>query len=124
MFSENIRVAAVGSAPQAIANHSCFCKTKRKVLRAKKSPDLRRCAEHGKVVGAHFEQFKTFRLLSGVGQIGGARDDNAYFLEDTGSCLQILQLGDREGDVTQTYSRIVESDLHQTTGVVVRQGTQ
>ena len=40
------------------------------------------------------------------------------------NALWIFPLGDREGDVTQTYSRIVESDLHQTTGVVVRQGTQ
>src|SRR6202023_1788994 len=47
--AENIRIGAIGTAPQAIADHGQGSETRREVLRTKQPSNLRDHTQHGKV---------------------------------------------------------------------------
>jgi hypothetical protein len=121
--AENIWICAVRAAPQAITDDSCRSETESEIFGTKKASHLRRCAEHRKVVGADDEQFKTLWLF-GAGQIGTHRPDYAYFLEDTRSGLEILELGYGEWNVPHADSRITKSDLLEPIRIAERERAQ
>src|SRR3954463_5505163 len=66
--AENIRIGAIGTTPQAIADHGLCSETRHEVLRTKQPPNLRGHPQHGKVAETAINPLDTLGLF-GAGQI-------------------------------------------------------
>src|SRR5580700_4107734 len=121
--AENIRIGAIGTAPQAIADHGQGSETRREVLRTKQPSDLRGHAQHGKVAETAIDRLETLGLF-GAGQILGTLKDRGHIFKYTRSRLQVIQFGLGKANVPQSYAGLVKEDSYQTVGIAVGQRTQ
>src|ERR1051326_3169312 len=72
--ADNIRVGAVGTAPQSIADHGLWSETRREVLRTIQPSNLRNHTQHGKVAETGIDPLDPLGL-SGAGQILATLND-------------------------------------------------
>src|SRR6202050_4444261 len=90
--AENLRIGAIGTAPQAIADHGLWSETKREVLRTIQPSNLRDHTQHGKVAKTAIDPLDTLGL-SGAGQILATLKDRGHIFKYTRSRLQVIQFG-------------------------------
>ncbi len=121
--AENIRIGAIGTAPQSIADHGHGSETEREVLRTKQPSNLRGHTQHGKVAETAIDRLETLGLF-GAGQILATLEDRGHIFKDTGSRLQVIQFGLGKLNVPQSYAWLVKEDSYQTVGIAVGQRTQ
>src|SRR5215831_4520878 len=121
--AENIRIGAIGTAPQAIADHGLCSETRHEVLRTKQPTNLRDHTQHGKVAKTAIDPLDTLGL-SGAGQILIALKDRAHIFKYSRSRLQVIQFGLGKPNVPQSYAGLVKEDSYQTIGIGVGQRTQ
>src|ERR1700683_219802 len=121
--AENIRIGAIGTAPQSIADHDHGSETEREVLRTKQSSNLRGRTQHGKVAKTAIDRLETLGLF-GTGQILATLKDRGHIFKYTRSRLQVIQFGLGKPNVPQSYSWLVKEDSYQTIGVAVGQRMQ
>src|SRR5450432_1336674 len=121
--AENIRIGAIGTSPQAIADYGLCSETRREVLRTKQPSNLRDHTQHGKVAKTAIDPLDTLGL-SGAGQILATLKDRGHIFKYTRSRLQVIQFGLGKPDVPQSYAGLVNEDSYQTIGIAVRQRTQ
>src|SRR5579864_7475164 len=121
--AENIRIGAIGTAPQAIADHGLCSETRHEVLRTEQPSNLRRHTQHGKVAETAIDPLDTLGL-SGSGHILATLEDRRHIFKYTRSRLQVIQFGLGKPDVPQSYAGLVEKDAYQTIGIAVGQRTQ
>src|SRR2546427_5332806 len=82
--AENIRIGAVGTTPQAIADHGLCSETRHEVLRTKQPSNLRGHTQHGKVAKTAVDAFDTLGL-SAAGHILATLEDWAHIFKYTRS---------------------------------------
>src|SRR5271170_5067352 len=121
--AENTRIGAIGTAPQAIADHGLWSETRCEVLRTKQPSNLRGHTQHGKVAETAIDRLDTLGLF-GAGQILATLEDRGHIFKDTGSRLQVIQFGLGKLNVPQSYAWLVKEDSYQTVGIAVGQRTQ
>src|SRR5579864_9137463 len=121
--AENIRIGAIATAPQAIADHGLWSETRRVVLRSKQPSNLWGHAQHGKVAETAVDPLDALGLF-GAGQILATLKDRGHIFKDTRSRLQVIQFGLRKRNVPQSYAGLVKEDSYQTIGIAVGQRTQ
>src|ERR1700723_3015835 len=121
--AENLRIGAIGTAPQAIADHGLWSETRREVLRTIQPSNLRDHTQHGKVAETAIDPLDTLGLF-GAGQILATLKDRGHIFKDTRSCLQVIQFGLGKRNVPQSYAGLVKVDSYQTIGIAVGQRTQ
>src|SRR5580692_7576374 len=121
--AENVRISAIGTAPQAIADHGLRSETRREVLRTKQPSNLRDHTQHGKVAETAVDPLDTLGLF-GAGQILATLKDRGHIFKYTRSRLQVIQFGLGKLNVPQSYAGLVKEDSHQTIGIAVGQRTQ
>ena len=121
--ADNIRIGAIGTAPQAIADHGHWSETKREVLRTKQPSNLRGHTQHGKVAETAIDPLETLGLF-GAGQILATLEDRGHIFKYTRSRLQVIQFGLGKPNVPQSYAGLVKEDSYQTIGIAVGQRTQ
>src|ERR1700685_1737521 len=121
--AENIRIGAIGTAPQAIADHGFWSETRREVLRTIQPSNLRDHTQHGKVSETAIDPLDTLGL-SGAGQILATLKDRGHIFKYTRSRLQVIQFGLGKRNVPQSYAGLVKEDSYQTIGIGVGQRTQ
>src|SRR5690348_15856846 len=80
--AENMRIGAIGTAPQAITDHGLPGETRHDVLRAEQPSNLRGHTQHGKVAETAIDPLDTLGL-PGAGQILATRKDRAHIFKDT-----------------------------------------
>src|SRR5437868_1573807 len=121
--AQNIRIGAIGTAPQAIADHGLWSETRREVLRTIQPSNLRDHTQHGKVAETAIDPLDTLRL-SGAGQILITLKDRGHIFKYTRSRLQVIQFGLGKPNVPQSYAGLVKEDSYQAIGIAVGQRTQ
>src|SRR5271163_1248102 len=121
--AENTRIGAIGTAPQAIADHGLWSETRREVLRTIQPSNLRDHTQHGKVAETGIDPLDTLGLF-GAGQILAALEDRGHIFKYTRSRLQVIQFGLGKPNVPQSYAGLVKEDSYQTIGIAVGQRTQ
>ena len=121
--AENIRIGAIGTAPQAIADHGLWSETRREVLRTIQPSNLRDHTQHGKVAKTAIDPLDTLGLF-GAGQILATLKDRGHIFKYTRSRLQVIQFGLGKLNVPQSYAGLVKEDSYQTIGIAVGQRTQ
>src|SRR5271154_2473923 len=121
--AENIRIGAIGPAPQAIADHRLWSETGREILRTIQPSNLREHTQHGKVGKTGVDPLDALGLF-GAGQILAALKDGGHIFKYTGSRLQVIQFGLGKLNVPQTQAGLVKEDSNQTIGIAVRQRMQ
>src|ERR1700729_136215 len=121
--AENIRVGAIGTAPQSIADHGQGSETRREVLRTKQPSNLRDHTQHGKVAETAIHRLDAVWLF-GAGQILGTLENRGHIFEYTRSRLQVIQFGLGKPNVPQSYAGLVKEDSYQTIGIAVGQRMQ
>src|ERR1700683_657130 len=114
--AENIRIGAIGTAPQAIADHGQGSETRREVLRTKQPSDLRDHTQHGKVAETAIDRLETLGLF-GASQILATLKDRGHIFKYTRSRLQVIQFGLGKLNVPQSYAGLVKEDSYQTISV-------
>src|SRR6202795_4625222 len=114
--AENIRIGAIGTAPQAIADHGLWSETRREVLRTIQPSNLRDHTQHGKVAETAIDALDTLGL-SGAGQIFATLKDRGHIFKYTRSRLQVIQFGLGKLNVPQSYAGLVKEDSYQTISV-------
>src|SRR6516162_7029051 len=121
--AENIRIGAIGTAPQAIADRGLCSETRHEVLRTKQPSNLRGHTQHGKVAETAVDPLDTFGL-SGAGQILATLEDRRHIFKYTRSRLQVIQFRLGKPNVPQSYAGLVKEDSYQTIGIGVGQRMQ
>src|SRR5882724_7894353 len=121
--AQNIRIGAIGTAPQAIADHGLWSETRREVLRTIQPSNLRDHTQHGKVAKTAIDPLDTLGL-SGAGQILATLKDRGHIFKYTRSRLQVVQFGLGKPNIPQPYAGLVKVDSYQTIGIAVGQRTQ
>src|SRR6202043_77609 len=121
--AENVRIGAIGTAPQAIADHGQWSETRREILRTKQPSNLRGHTQHGKVAKTAIDRLDTLGLF-GAGHILATLKDRGHIFKYTRSRLQVIQFGLRKLNVPQSYAGLVKEDSYQTVGIAVGQRTQ
>src|SRR5579863_8019948 len=121
--AENIRIGAIGTAPQAIADHGLLSETRHEVLRTIQSSNLRDHTQHGKVTETAIDPLDALGPLD-AGQILASLKDRSHIFKYTRSRLQVIQLGLGKPNVPQSYAGFVKEDSDQTIRIAVRQRTQ
>src|ERR1700675_4522214 len=121
--AENIRIGAIGTAPQAIADHGQWSETGHEVLRTKQPSNLRGHTQHGKVTETGIDRLETLGLF-GAGQILATLEDRGHIFKRARSRLQVIHFGLGKRNVPQSYAGLVEVDSYQTIRVAVGQRTQ
>src|SRR5262249_44234153 len=114
--AEDARISPIRSAPQGIADHGHGRETARGVLVTKYAPQLRRGAEHGKVVGRNLHNCQMFWLL-GPGQVRGTKNDHAHIREHISPGSEIVELWYGKPNAPQSNPRVVEVNPHETVGL-------
>src|SRR5208282_5984738 len=118
--AENIRIGAIGTAPQSIADHDHGSKTERKVLRTKQPSNLRGRTQHGKVAETAIDRLETLGLF-GAGQILATLEDRGHIFKYARSRLQVIHFGHGKTNVPQSYAWLIKVDSYQTIRVAVGQ---
>src|SRR5437763_12032924 len=121
--ADNIWIGAIGTAPQAIADHYHGSETEREVLRTKQPSNLRGYPQHGKVAETAIDRLETLGLFD-AGQILATLEDRGHIFKYTRSRLQVIQFGLGKPNVPQPYAGLVKEDSYQTIGIAVGQRTQ
>src|SRR6185437_10429238 len=121
--AENMRIGAIGAAPQAITDHGLCGETRHEVLRTKQPSNLRGHTQHGKVAETPIDPLDTLGL-SGAGQILATLEDRGHIFKYTRSHLEVIQFRLGKPDVPQPYAGLVKEDSYQTIGIGVGQRTQ
>src|SRR5262252_4684569 len=88
--ADNIRIGAIGAAPQAITDHGLCGETRHEVLRSKQPSNLRGHTQHGEVAETAIDPLDTLGL-SGSGHILAALEDRGDILKYIRSRLQVIQ---------------------------------
>src|SRR6202167_627673 len=120
---DNVRIGAIGTAPQAIADHRLWSETRREVLRTIQPSNLRDHTQHGKVAKTGIDPLDALRLF-GAGQILATLKDRAHIFKYTRSRLQVIHFGLGKPNVPQSYAGLVKEDSYQTVRVAVGQRSQ
>src|SRR3984957_14074372 len=121
--ADDIRVGAIGTAPEAIADHGLWSESGHEVLRTKQTSKLRDHAQHGKVAETGVDPLDALGL-SDAGQVFAARKDRGRIFEDAGSREQVIQFGLGKWSAAQSQAGLVKEDAYQTIGIAVGQRTQ
>src|SRR5207248_11719968 len=121
--AENIRIGAIGTTPQAIADHGLCSETRHEVLRTKQPSNLRGRTQHGKVVETAIDRLETLGLFD-AGQILVTLKDRAHIFKYTRSREQVIHFWYGKPNVPQSYAGLVKVDSYQTIGIGVGQRTQ
>src|ERR1700756_5335373 len=121
--AENMRIGAIGTAPQAITDYGLCGETRHEVLRAEQPSNLRGHTQHGKVAETAIDPLDTLGL-SGAGQILATLEDWAHIFKYIRSRLQVIEFGLGKPNVPQSYAGLVKEDSYQTIGIGVGQRTQ
>jgi hypothetical protein len=121
--AENIRIGAIGTAPQAIADHGHGREPRREVLLTNQSSNLRDYTQHGKVAEIAIDRLDTFGLF-GAGQILATLKDWGHIFKYTRSREQVIQFWLGKRNVPQSYAGLVKEDSYQTIGIAVGQRAQ
>src|SRR5215475_301875 len=121
--ADNIRIGAIGAAPQAITDHGLCGETRHEVLRTKQPSNLRGHTQHGEVAETAIDPLDTLGL-SGPGHILATLKNRGHVFKYTRSRLQVIQFGLGKPNVPQSYAGLVKEDSYQTIGIGVRQRTQ
>src|ERR1700683_143781 len=87
--AQNVRIGAIGTAPQATADHGQGSKTRREVLRTKHPSDLRDHTQHGKVAETAIDRLQALGLF-GAGEILGTPKDRGHIFKYIRSRLQVI----------------------------------
>src|SRR5579864_404363 len=111
--AKNMRIGAIGTAPQAIADHGLCSETGHEVLRTKQPSNLRGHTQHGKVAKTAIDPLDTLGL-PGAGQILATLIDRAHIFKYTRSRLKVIQFGLGKPNVPQSYAGLVKEDSYQT----------
>src|SRR5579863_321831 len=121
--ADNIRIGAIATAPQAIADHGLWSETRREVLRTIQPSNLRDHTQQGKVAETAIDPLDTLGLF-GAGQILATLKDRGHIFKDARSRLQVIHFGLGKRNVPQPYAGLVKVDSYQTIRVAVGQRTQ
>src|SRR5580692_1281159 len=121
--AENIRIGAIGTAPQAIADHGLWRETRHEVLRTIQPSNLRDHTQHGKIAETAIDPLDALGR-SGAGQILATLEDRGHIFKYTRSRLQVIQFGLGKLNVPQSYAGLVKEDSYQTIGIAVGQRMQ
>src|SRR5579863_3756686 len=121
--ADNIRIGAIATAPQAIADHGLWSETGREVLQTKQPSNLRGHTQHGKVSETAIDRLETLRLF-GSGQILATLVDRGHIFKYARWRLQVIHFGLGKRNVPQSYAGLVKVNSYQTIGVTVGQRTQ
>src|SRR5258708_33217185 len=121
--AENVRIGAIGTAPQAIADNDHGSDTEREILRTIQPSNLRDHTQHGKVAETADNPLDTLGLL-GAAEIFAALQDLAHIFKYICSRQQVIQFWLGKRNIPQSYAGLVKEDLHQTIGIGVGQRTQ
>src|SRR5438045_8362235 len=121
--ADNIWIGAIGTAPQAIADHYHGSETEREVLRTKQPSNLRGYPQHGKVAETAIDRLETLGLFD-AGQILATLEDRGHIFKYIRSRQQVIEFGLGKPNVPQSYAGLVKEDSYQTIGIAVGQRTQ
>src|SRR6476661_6727867 len=121
--AENMWIGAIGTAPQAIADHGLCSETRHEIVRPEQPSNLRGHTQHGKVAETAIDPLDTLGL-SGAGQILATLENWAYIFKYTRSRLEVVEFGLGKPNVPQSYAGLVKKDSYQTIGIGVGQRTQ
>src|SRR5690242_11819660 len=121
--TDNVRIGAIGTAPQTIAHHDHSSGTGYEVLRTKQPSNLRGNTQHGKVAETAIDPLGALGL-TGAGHILATLEDRGHVFKYTRARLQVIQFGLGKPNVPQTYAGLVEKDSYQTIGIGVGQRAQ
>ena len=91
-MAENVRIGAIGTTPQAIADHGLCSETRHEVLRTIQSSNLRGHTQHGKIAKTAINPLDALGL-SGAGQILATLEDRGHIFKYTRSRQQVIQFG-------------------------------
>ena len=80
--ADNVRIGAIGTAPQAIADHGLGSETRGEVLRAIQPSNLRDHTQHGKVTKTGIDPLNALGLF-GAGQILATFKDRGHIFKYT-----------------------------------------
>ena len=114
--SENVAIGAERAAPQTIADYHYRSKTERVVLRSKQPSNLRRRAQHGKIIGMDGDELEPLRLSS-AGHIQASPTDCAHVLEDSGTSSQVLKFRYGRWNIFKANARVIDGYFDELTGV-------